>query len=495
MARSASLLLACGVAACAALLAGSLVLSFVGTSLAPAGLRAGQRSPSVEMQFFGGEPVTTTPPPPAGLSLGDVSESTYVISMTILFFGSARLENLTVPAPEGSIQGSIPSSFGRKAPDLHFVMRAGRAWYPSEFLLSSACCTAHAQCGTNEARLFDSLLACSTAYESGAAPMGAAQEASEAASAAERGSSGGEDDTRLRNECDMYINQQEIAVSKYEAEIKLRIDSEVKLLDKTRKTESLEADLEVERREHSSLAVQLKEEISLKEVAVAELETRRSENKQLEKEVASYKQNFLDQQQQKLRADQQVVQLKQQVDRMTSKVSELKDNLVYESEQVHRLTEQKEMTQRDMRRLERQVEDDSQTRKELENDNKITKEKLEHAEKDLSTVTEERRELQKQLSDLNMEHRTSQIERKRQKEMLERAESQLEKVQREHHELLDNHRLLTVEVKALRDDVASMEENLKKEADLRKSLQADKKHLLGSNQVLTAQLDSSKMAV
>ncbi|CAK0803087.1 unnamed protein product [Prorocentrum cordatum] len=88
MARSASLLLACGVAVCTALLVGSIALSFVGASPAPAGLRAGQRFPSVEMRFFGGEPVTTTPPPPAGFSLGGVSESTYVISMTILFFGS-----------------------------------------------------------------------------------------------------------------------------------------------------------------------------------------------------------------------------------------------------------------------------------------------------------------------------------------------------------------------------------------------------------------------
>ncbi|CAK0896228.1 unnamed protein product [Prorocentrum cordatum] len=86
MARSASLLLACAAAAAAAMLVGSLALSFVGAS--PAGLRAGQRAPSVEMQFFGGPPVTTTPPPPAGLSLGDVGGNNYVISMTILFFGS-----------------------------------------------------------------------------------------------------------------------------------------------------------------------------------------------------------------------------------------------------------------------------------------------------------------------------------------------------------------------------------------------------------------------
>ncbi|CAK0860845.1 unnamed protein product [Prorocentrum cordatum] len=86
MARSASLLLACAVAAAAALLVGSLALSFVGAS--PAGLRAGQRAPSVEMQFFGGPPVTTTPPPPAGFSLGGVGGNNYVISITILFFGS-----------------------------------------------------------------------------------------------------------------------------------------------------------------------------------------------------------------------------------------------------------------------------------------------------------------------------------------------------------------------------------------------------------------------
>ncbi|CAK0871997.1 unnamed protein product [Prorocentrum cordatum] len=89
MARSASLLIACAVAAIAALSVGSLVLSFVGASSpASAGLRTGQRSPAVEMHFFGGPPVTTTPPPPAGFSLGDVGGNNYVISITILFFGS-----------------------------------------------------------------------------------------------------------------------------------------------------------------------------------------------------------------------------------------------------------------------------------------------------------------------------------------------------------------------------------------------------------------------
>jgi len=88
MARSASRLVACAVAAASALLVGSLVLSFVGASPAPAGLRSVQRAPSVEMQFFGGEPITTTPAPAVNLSLGGVGESTYVICMTILFFGS-----------------------------------------------------------------------------------------------------------------------------------------------------------------------------------------------------------------------------------------------------------------------------------------------------------------------------------------------------------------------------------------------------------------------
>ncbi|CAK0788271.1 unnamed protein product [Prorocentrum cordatum] len=89
MARSASLLFACAVAAVAALTLGSAVLSFVGgASPASTGLRAGQRAPAVDMHFFGGPPVTTTPPPPAGFSLGDVGGNNYVISITILFFGS-----------------------------------------------------------------------------------------------------------------------------------------------------------------------------------------------------------------------------------------------------------------------------------------------------------------------------------------------------------------------------------------------------------------------
>ncbi|CAK0895337.1 unnamed protein product, partial [Prorocentrum cordatum] len=91
MARSASLLIACAVAAITALSVGSVVLSFVGTSPpASAGLRTRQRSPAVEMHFFNFEPVTTTPPPPPAGAFGlDAANSgTYIVVMTILFFGS-----------------------------------------------------------------------------------------------------------------------------------------------------------------------------------------------------------------------------------------------------------------------------------------------------------------------------------------------------------------------------------------------------------------------
>eukprot|EP00933_Yihiella_yeosuensis_P064229 TRINITY_DN675_c0_g1_i3.p1 TRINITY_DN675_c0_g1~~TRINITY_DN675_c0_g1_i3.p1 ORF type:complete len:107 (-),score=21.11 TRINITY_DN675_c0_g1_i3:208-492(-) len=58
--------------------------SFVGApSKSSYSLRATQRKPEVAMNFFGGEPVTTTTPPPA-----IEADGTYVIGITLFFFAS-----------------------------------------------------------------------------------------------------------------------------------------------------------------------------------------------------------------------------------------------------------------------------------------------------------------------------------------------------------------------------------------------------------------------
>ncbi|CAK0880035.1 unnamed protein product [Prorocentrum cordatum] len=105
MARSSSLMISCAVAVGAVVSMASLGLSFVGTP-ATAGLRAGQRESSVEMQFFGGSssPAPSRPSSPAG---GDwrararadlYSQSgVYVVSFSILFLCLCVLSGNTGP--------------------------------------------------------------------------------------------------------------------------------------------------------------------------------------------------------------------------------------------------------------------------------------------------------------------------------------------------------------------------------------------------------------
>ncbi|CAK0806522.1 unnamed protein product [Prorocentrum cordatum] len=105
MARSSSLLIACAIAVIAVVSVASLGLSFVGAP-ATAGLRAGQRQPSVEMQFFGGSPLPG--PSRASSSAGGdwraraqadlYSQSgVYVVSASILFLCLCVLSGNTGP--------------------------------------------------------------------------------------------------------------------------------------------------------------------------------------------------------------------------------------------------------------------------------------------------------------------------------------------------------------------------------------------------------------
>mmetsp|Transcript_48348 Transcript_48348/g.138219 ORF Transcript_48348/g.138219 Transcript_48348/m.138219 type:complete len:116 (-) Transcript_48348:283-630(-) len=109
MARSSSLLISCAVAVVAVVSVASLGLSFVGTP-ATAGLRAGQRQPSVEMQFFGGSP---SPAPSRPSSAGgdwrakaraDLYEQSgnYVVSFSIVFLCLCVLSGNTGPGYFGN---------------------------------------------------------------------------------------------------------------------------------------------------------------------------------------------------------------------------------------------------------------------------------------------------------------------------------------------------------------------------------------------------------
>lgn len=304
-----------------------------------------------------------------------------------------------------------------------------------------------------------------------------------------------EDEMRLRSESEMYRMEHEAAMSKYEKEIKLRVDAEVRYLDKTRHAERLEEDLDKEQKQCAFLSSRLKEEIALKETAQIELESARTQVKVLELQAQQYKQAVMEGQQAKQRHEQQVGQMKQQHDRLERKNLELKEQLEHEQDTVKRITEQGVNQQREIRRLERQGEDDNHIRKELQSERDVLREKLERVEKEFADLAEDRRILQKQLRDLDMEHRSKLLELKRKTELLDKTEGQLEKFQKEHSSLLDAHRVLCSEVDNLREDVRHLDSQCLKESDLRKQLQYEKKVLAGQLQTLQVQLDNSTLAL
>mmetsp|Transcript_19003 Transcript_19003/g.53146 ORF Transcript_19003/g.53146 Transcript_19003/m.53146 type:complete len:1099 (+) Transcript_19003:62-3358(+) len=304
-----------------------------------------------------------------------------------------------------------------------------------------------------------------------------------------------EDEMRLRSESDMYRTEHEMSMQKYEKEIKLRVDAEVRFLDKTRWAESLQEDLDKEYKQSALLQARFKEEVAMKESAQCELESYRNQVKVLEGQAQSFKQAVMEAQQARSRHEQQVGQLKQQHDRMERKNLELKEQLEHEQESVKRLTEQCVSQQREIRKLERQGEDDSHVRKELQSERDTLRDKLERTEKDLAEVVEERRNLQKQLQDLNMEHRSKLLDLKRKSDHLDRIESQLGKVQQEHSVLLDAHRILVTEADNLRQDVTHLDAQCLKESELRKQLQYEKKVQAGQLQTQQIQLDSTNLAM
>eukprot|EP00927_Polykrikos_kofoidii_P043586 TRINITY_DN37664_c0_g1_i1.p1 TRINITY_DN37664_c0_g1~~TRINITY_DN37664_c0_g1_i1.p1 ORF type:complete len:1117 (+),score=251.02 TRINITY_DN37664_c0_g1_i1:330-3680(+) len=304
-----------------------------------------------------------------------------------------------------------------------------------------------------------------------------------------------EDEVRLWNESEMYRSEHLVAVSKYEREIKQRVDAEVRFLEKTRWADVLQEDLNKERKQCMQIQALLSEANAAKEAARVELDSLRMQVKTLEAQAGAFKQNALEAAQQRQRHEQQVAQYKQSIDRMTQKIHELKEQLEQEVDLTKKLTEQTSNHQREMRKLETQYEDEAHARKELQNERDHMRDKIDRFDRELVQLTEERRAMQKEINDLSMTHRTNQIELKRKVDQLGRTEKQHERLQISHRELLDTHRSLVVEAEHLRDDVTHLDDQLKKESDLRKQLQAEKKQLTGQLQTILVERDTQILAV
>jgi len=304
-----------------------------------------------------------------------------------------------------------------------------------------------------------------------------------------------EDEMRLRNDNEMYRNDHQVAMSKYEREIKQRVDAEMRFLEKTRWADALQEDLNKERKGSMHYAQQLQEANAARETVQVEADGLRTQVKGLEAQAGAYKQGALEAAQQKQRHEQQVGQYKQNLERSAAKINELKDQLEQEVEQNKKLVVQNSNNQRETRKLETQFEDESHARKELQNERDTLRERLDKMDRETSELTDERRAMQKELNDLSMKHRTDQIELKRYTEQLERTDKSLEKIEDAHRKLVDAHRSLNVETEYLREDCQHFDEQLKKESELRKLLQHEKKQLTGQLQTIQIERDTSALSL
>jgi len=304
-----------------------------------------------------------------------------------------------------------------------------------------------------------------------------------------------DDEMRLRNDNEMYRNDHQVAMSKYEREIKQRVDAEVRFLEKTRWADALQEDLNKERKQSMHYAAQLQEANTAREAVQVEVDGLRAQVKMQEAQAGAYKQGALEAAQQKQRHEQQVGQYKQNLERSAQKINELKDQLEQEVEQNKTLVEQVSVNSRESRKLETQFEDESHARKELQNERDTLRERMDKNDHEVGELTDERRAMQKELNDLSMKHRTDQIELKRYTEQLERTDTSLKKIEDSHRKLVDSHRSLNVETEYLREDCQHLDEQLKKESELRKALQFEKKQLTGQLHTVQIELDTSQLAL
>mmetsp|Transcript_62332 Transcript_62332/g.148819 ORF Transcript_62332/g.148819 Transcript_62332/m.148819 type:complete len:986 (-) Transcript_62332:92-3049(-) len=300
---------------------------------------------------------------------------------------------------------------------------------------------------------------------------------------------------RLQSENEMYRNTHQVAVAKYEREIKQRVDAEVKLMEKTRWVDALQEDLAKERRTAKHIGAQLSEAASAREEMQAELDSLRTTVKMQEAQASSFKQAMLEAAQQKQRHEQQVTQYKANLERSAAKVVELKEQLDHEVANNKQQSEANLTMQRDLRRVQTKHEDELHIRRELQQERDVLRERIEKVEKDMGTVLEERRSMQKEINEVYMKHRKDQIDLKRTTEQLERTEQSLEKVEAAHTQLRTEHRQVVTEAEYMRQDIQHLDEQMKKESELRKTLQTDKKQLQSQLQTLTIERDTAQIAV
>lgn len=303
-----------------------------------------------------------------------------------------------------------------------------------------------------------------------------------------------EDERRLRNENEQYENDYEVAMSKYEREIRQRVEAEVRWLEKSSWCQALEEKLRKERQQNLHMTDQLAENQAAREAMTSELDDLNVRCKAHEAQIGHFRQQSLESAQQKQRFENQVQHLKQSYDRVVAKMNEVKEQLEQELEQNKQLTEAYGLAQRESRKLETQLEDESHFRQELQSERDSLRGRLEKLQKENSEEKDKRRVLQKDISDLRMKERTDQVELKRLRKQCDESKAMYDKKEEAYLALVDEHRTLTVETEHLREDVKNLDDQLRKETELRKSLQLDKKQLTGQLQTMQVERDTAQQA-
>lgn len=304
-----------------------------------------------------------------------------------------------------------------------------------------------------------------------------------------------ESETRIWNDAETQRMRADAAGVKYEREVKQRIELGMKSLESIRWADALQEDLVKERSQCLKLQSLLADASRTKETAQVESDSLRVQIKTQEAQASSYKQSAFEAAQQRQRHEQQASQYRHNVERMTTKIAELKDQLEQEAERTKQLLEETQIFQREVRKLETLYEDEAHARRELQNERDTQSDKIARLDVEFSGLTEERRRMQKENNDLSMAYRTNEIELKRKCEQFDRAETQLMKLTLNHRELSEMHRDLSAEASTLREDVGQLDAQFRRESDFRKRLQSENKLFMGQLQQVHVERDTATRAL
>merc|ERR1719453_854847 len=157
----------------------------------------------------------------------------------------------------------------------------------------------------------------------------------------------------------MYRKDHEIAIQKHELEIRRRMETEVKLLDKEHWAQALQEDLNNERKQSQHLSEQLTQTSKAKIALQGELEDAKIQVRGYEVQLMECRQQSLESAQQKQRVEHQIQQLKQGLERSTEKTKELKEQVETADETKAQLQDTIAQQNHKIRKVEMALEDET----------------------------------------------------------------------------------------------------------------------------------------